>query len=107
MIVSPALAGAAVATIVVLPVYYLSVLSINHHNKKTVTTEFNRRRLTLPLTLAPGEIRTGSLFFPMIRSPRSLTLEGANESGTLNATLPLDFLKALHVPGAPGASVTH
>jgi hypothetical protein len=106
-VVSPAAAGAVAATVLVLPVYYISVLGINHHNKKAVLTEFKRRRLALPLTLAPGEIRTGSLFFPMIRSPRSLTLEGANESGTLNAALPLDFLKTLHVPGGPGVSVAH
>lgn len=105
-LVSPAIAGAAVATVVVLPVYYISVLGINHHNKKAVTTEFNRRRLTLPLTLAPGDIRTGSLFFPMIRSPRSLTLHRASDSGTSNAALPLDFLSALHVPGAPAARAT-
>ena len=73
-IVSPALAGAAVATIVVLPVYYLSVVGINHYNKKAVMTEFRRRRLPLPLTLAPGESRTGSVFYPMVRDPRSLEL---------------------------------
>ena len=50
--ISAGVAGAAVATVVVLPVYYLSVLGINHHNKKAVMTEFKRRRLPLPLMLA-------------------------------------------------------
>jgi hypothetical protein len=71
-----------------------------------VMTEFKRRRLALPLTLAPGETRTGSLFFPMIRSPSSLALHGTSESVTTTAVLSLDFLNALHVPGAPAASAT-
>ena len=105
-VVAPAAAGAAIAAVVVLPVYYVTVLGINHHNKKAVMTEFERRRLPLPLTLAPGETRTGSLFFPMVRSPISLALHAANESVTATAVLPLDFLKALHVPVAPAASAT-
>ena len=101
VLVSAGMVGAAVATIVVLPVYYASVLGINHHNKKAVLTEFKRRRLPLPLTLAPGETRTGSLFYPMVRSPGSLTLNSSNESGSATAVLPLEFLHALHVPAAP------
>jgi hypothetical protein len=100
-LVSPALAGAAVATVVVLPVYYLAVVGINHHNKKAVMTEFKRRRLSLPLTIASGEAQTGSLFFPMVRSPSSLTLKWSNEGGTAAAVLPLEFLHALHVPVTP------
>ena len=99
--VLPAIAGMAVVTVVVLPVYYVSVLGINHHNKKAVMTEFKRRRLPLPLTLAPGESRTGSLFFPMVRSPASLALQWSGEPNGASTVLPLDFLKALHVPAAP------
>jgi hypothetical protein len=104
--VSPALAGAAVATVVVLPVYYLTVVGINHHNKKAVMTEFKRRRLLLPLIMAPGETRTGSLFIPMVRSPGSLTLKWSNEGGSAVAELPLEFLHALHVPAAPPIPAT-
>ena len=100
-LISAGAAGAALATVFVLPVYYLTVLGINHHNKKAVMTEFKRRRLPLPLTLAPGETRTGSLFYPMVRSPASLTLYWSNELGSATAVLPLEFLHALHVPAAP------
>jgi hypothetical protein len=99
--ISAGVAGAAVAAVFVLPVYYVSVLGINHHNKKAVMAEFNRRRLSLPLALAPGETRTGSLFFPMVRSPSSLTLGWSTDTGSAIAALPLDFLQALHVPAAP------
>jgi len=100
-IVSPAFAGAAVATIVVLPVYYLTIVGINHHNKKAVMTEFKRRRLSLPLAIAAGETRTGSLFFPMVRSPSLLTVKWSMEGGSAVAELPLEFLHALHVPAPP------
>jgi hypothetical protein len=99
--VSAGMAGAAVATVVVLPVYYVTVLGINHHNKKAVMAEFKRRRLSLPLTLAPGETRTGSLFYPMVRNPSSLDLFWSSESTSGQTVLPLDFLKGLHVPAAP------
>jgi hypothetical protein len=99
--ISAGAAGAAVAAVFVLPVYYVSVLGINHYNKKAVLKEFNRRRLSLPLTLAAGETRTGSLFFPMVRSPSSLALGWSNDTGSALAVLPLEFLQALHVPAAP------
>jgi hypothetical protein len=105
--VAPAVASVAVVTIVALPVYYLSVVGINHHNKKAVMTEFSRRRLPLPLTLAPGETRTGSLFYPMVRSPGSLSLYISSGSGTTTAVLPLEFLHALHVPGVPTVQASH
>ena len=99
-------ATAATATVVALPVYYLTVLGINHHNKKAVMAEFTRRRLALPSTLAPGETRTASLFFPMVRNPRLLELHWSSESGSTQAALSLDFLKGLHVPPAPADAAT-
>jgi hypothetical protein len=91
-------AAAATATVVALPVYGLAIWGINKHHKATIKAEFNRRRLPLPLTLAPGETRTGSLFFPMVPNPRSLDLNWSNESGSGDSVLPLDFLRGLHVP---------
>lgn len=99
-IMGPASAGASLAagaTIIALPLYYLAVVSINHDNRKTMEREFHRRRLALPLTLAPGETRTGSLFFPMVPSPRSLNLNWSTGPITGESVLPLDFLKGLHL----------
>jgi hypothetical protein len=100
LIIAPAAVAAAAVTVVALPVYYGSVLGINHHNKKAVMTQFKRRQLAMPLTLAPGETRTGSLFYPMVRSPGSLSVDWSSEPGTATAVLPLEFLHALHVPFA-------
>jgi hypothetical protein len=104
--VSAAAVGAALAGVAILPVYYASVWGINHHNKKAVMAEFTRRRLPLPLTLAPGETRTGSLFFPMVRDPHFLNLHWSSDTGTGQATLSLDFLHGLHVPATQTDAAT-
>jgi len=101
MMVGPASAGAATlasATVLALPIYYLAVASVNYDNKKHMTSEFNRRNLVLPLTLAPGEKRSGSFFFPVTASPRQLSLRGAAVGAEpIESTLPLNFLAGLHV----------
>ncbi|HXA36640.1 MAG TPA: hypothetical protein VNW26_09930 [Steroidobacteraceae bacterium] len=96
-------AAAATTTAVALPVYGLTVLGINKHNKAAIKAEFTRRRLPLPLSLEPGETRTGSLFFPMTPNPRSLGLDWSNESGKNDSVLALDFLRGLHVKGTEAA----
>lgn len=90
-------AAAATTTAVALPVYGLTMWGINKHNKAAIKAEFVRRRLPLPLNLAPGETRTGSLFFPMIADPRSLSAAWSTGSDTGDSVLSLDFLRGLHL----------
>ena len=90
-------AAATAAVGVALPIYFLGVWAVNSDNKAGIVAEFNRRRLALPLTLAPGETRIGSLFFPMTPSPRALTLRWSSGPSGDGLTLPLDFLQGLHV----------
>ncbi len=100
-IMSAGAATVAAGTLVALPAYYVTVWAINSHNKAAVVAEFNRRRLVLPLTLAPGEQRTGSLFFPMVPDPRALDLRWTD--GEIR--IPLEPLRGLHVksPAPPPA----
>jgi hypothetical protein len=86
----------AAATLIALPVYYVAVLTINHRNKAAMEKEFTRRRLDLPLTLAPGESRTGSLFFPMVPNPQALKLRWSTGQTGGESILPLEFLHGLH-----------
>ncbi len=104
--VAPAVAGATLAAVFVLPVYYTTVWGINHHKKNLVTAEFKRRRLSLPLTLSPDETRTASVFYPMVRSPGVLGLDWSGESGSGKLTLSLDFLRTLHVSATPADTVS-
>jgi hypothetical protein len=88
--------AAATASIVALPLYYLAVASINHSNKRDMTFEFNRRNLVLPLTLAPGETRSGSFFFPVATSPRHLSLHWSAGGEAAQTVVPLASLAGLH-----------
>jgi hypothetical protein len=93
-------AAAATATAVAMPVYGMTVLGINMHNKKAIKKEFDRRRLHLSLMVGPGETRTGSLFFPMIPNPQALTLHWTGTAGDSETALDLHFLEGLHVTSA-------
>jgi hypothetical protein len=93
---SVAAATAATASVVALPLYYVVVLSVNRSNKAAVLAEFTRRRLALPLTLAPGETRTGSLFFPMVPDPLSLSLQWSSGPAGGEVVLALAPLHGLH-----------
>ena len=95
-----AVAGTAGLALVALPAYYGTVLLVDHHHKANMEKEFGRRRLALPLALAPGETRTGSFFFPMAPSPRTLGLHWTDESGSGEAVLALEFLHGLHLKPA-------
>jgi hypothetical protein len=91
-------AAAATATAVALPIYGATVFGINMHNKAAIKKEFNRRRASLPLTLGPGQTRTGSFFFPMVPNPQALTVRWTS-TGEGETTLELQFLQGLHVTG--------
>jgi len=94
-------AAAAAVTAVALPLYGATVFGINMHNKAAIKKEFNRRRLPLPLTLSPGETRSGSLFFAMVPNPQALTVRWTSSAGDVETTLELHFLQGLHVTGDP------
>ncbi len=96
-LMSAGAAGAATIFLVALPVYYTSVIMINHDRKAAIVAEFKRRRLALPLTLAPGETRTGSLFFPMVPNPRSLSLAWSGGAASGELSIGLESLHGLHM----------
>jgi hypothetical protein len=96
-----AAAGGAATALAIIPVVavvdILVVASMNHYNKEHVQQEFNRRRLVLPLTVAPGAIASGSLFFPMTPGPQRLTLQGQAGDTPLELVLELKPLAGLHL----------
>ena len=110
-VATPALAAAgigagtvvAAATLAALPIYYGAVTFINHSNRNAIEGEFNQRRLVLPMVLLPGEVRVGSLFFPMVPNPRRLSLRWTESGNAGESALPLHILNGIHVKQAPGA----
>jgi hypothetical protein len=79
------------------PVPYDYVRKIDKSKKDSIVAELTRRRLALPLTVEPGEARVGSLFFPMVPNPRSLSLRWSSGASGGELTLPLDSVHGLHV----------
>lgn len=94
---STALAGAATATLVAAPIYVVTVAVINSNNKARVLAEFERRRLPLPLTLAPGASANGSFFFRLSPGPRHLTVRGRSDRNRCDLSVDLTSLSALHL----------
>jgi hypothetical protein len=92
--------GAAVA-LAVIPVFAVvdltAVAIMNHNNKKKVVAEFDRRRLVLPLTIAPGASVAGSFFFPMTPGPQSLAVHGRKGDQPMDLQLELKPLAELHL----------
>lgn len=95
--------GAIVLVQVILVVALVAITAValmNHSNKLKVQEEFDRRRLPLPRTLAPGQVATGSFFFPMTPGPQRLQLKGTSGKNPFELALELKPLAGLHLkPG--------
>ncbi len=94
-----AISGAAVTvTSALLPLYLVGTVYRNVSNRHRIEAEFNRRRLPLPLTLAPGETVAGSVFFRISPGPKKLAFTGRTGDGeTLTLSLGLAPLAGLHL----------
>jgi hypothetical protein len=86
----------AVVGLAAVPVTAIVVYANNQKHRHAIEREFNRRRLTLPLTLLPGKEHAGSLFFPMTVSPQALRLEWVRGSDSTVSLLPLPMLAGMH-----------
>jgi hypothetical protein len=93
--------GAGVAVLSVIPVVAIvditAVAVMNHNNKAKVQAEFDRRRLVLPVAVAPGAAVEGSFFFPMAPAPQRLVLKGAQGAAPVELVLGLQPLAGLHL----------
>lgn len=99
-----ATAGGGAAALAVIPIVAVvditAVAIMNHNNKKKVQEEFDRRRLKLPLTVAPGATAEGSFFFPMTPGPQRLIVKGRSGEAPVELVLELKPLAGLHLKPA-------
>ena len=82
---------------VVPPIYAGNAIAFNVHGRKRIEADFNRRRLVLPLTIAPGQTVDGSLFFPVTPGPQTLAFHCQIADQATDLTLVLTPLANLHV----------
>jgi uncharacterized integral membrane protein len=90
-----ALGKVAIAAGAVGLVDLIVVAVLDSRNESKVEEEFQRRRLRLPLLIAPQESVKGSLFFPVTPEPRRLILNGVSGAQALEVTLDLVPLAGL------------
>lgn len=96
--------GVGAAAMVTLPLYAAGTVAMNYKRKHQVQDEFVRRRLVLPLTLAPGQTVQGSLFFRITPSPRELALHCGVGESVNNVVVLLTPLVGLHLRSASPTS---
>ena len=89
------------AAFVTLPIVAGGTVYMNVHRKHQIEAEFNRRRLVLPLHLAPGQAARGSFFFRITPSPQQLTLDCRTGESSSPAVIDLAPLAGLHVRQDP------
>ncbi len=92
-----ALATAASTVFFVMPVWALGSGVRYLIARSSITDEFNRRRIALPLALKPGETKQGSLFFPVSPGPQRLLVRCQANGVTQLVTLDLTPLAGLHL----------
>lgn len=73
---------------------------LHPRNKAKGQKEFDRRRLKMPLTVAPGQKAERSLSFPMAPGPQRLILNGRAGDAPLEMVLELKPLAGLHLKPA-------
>lgn len=86
------------AGLALVPTFVVERILANREDRADIEAEFELRRLAFPLTLAPGQARAGSLFFPMSPNPRALILRWRRGEADDEARLTLDFLHGMHAP---------
>ncbi len=92
-----ALVSVAGAVFVALPVWALGSGVRILVARGSITDEFNRRRIALPLALKPGATKQGSFFFPISPGPRQLALRCRANGVMQPVTLDLTPLAGLHL----------
>lgn len=91
-----ALGAAGAVAVVALPVVATKIV-VDRKARHVVEAEFTRRRLALPLTIAPGATAHGSLFFCVTPSPQQLAFHCTVGDHELDPVIDLSPLAELHV----------
>jgi hypothetical protein len=92
---SPATLGKVAIAAAVGLIDLVVVAVLDSRNQSKVEEEFQRRRLRLPVLIAPQVSAKGSLFFPVTPEPRKLILNAGSSGQALEVTLDLDPLASL------------
>ncbi len=93
--------GAPLVFLAYSPFYLANKLVIDPKNRGLVLTEFNRRRLPLPVSIPPGATVTGSVFFPLTPGPERISAHARSGQEEMRVSLDLSGLEGLHFTYVP------
>jgi hypothetical protein len=96
-----ALIGGAVLGVAAAPVVGGGTLIRNATHRHAIEQEFERRRLRLPCTIAPGERVRGSLFFVITPGPRELQLDYRASDALSHVAVDVTKAGRLHLQPSP------
>jgi hypothetical protein len=91
----------AAGTVIALPVVGISSVLLNVSRKHKIEDEFNRRRIMLPVTIPPGQVTQGSLFFRITPGPQRLSLLFTGVDRGFDVSVDLKPLSDLHIDTKP------
>lgn len=86
--------GVATGAVIAAPILVVGGL-VRANNHRKVNDEIVRRQTSFPITVAPGEERTVSVFFPLTPSPKQVDIELGTDMVTIDTT---GILTGLHLP---------
>jgi len=92
---------ASTATVVALPIIAISSGILNVNRKHKIEDEFNRRCPVLPITIQPGHVTQGSLFFRITPGPQRLLLLFTGVDREFDVSIDLKSLSDLHIDMKP------
>jgi hypothetical protein len=90
-------ATVAAAAILVLPAYAVVSVLGNIVGRQKIESEFNRRRLAIPVIVQAGQVIQGSLFFPITAGPKRLILQCQVGEEAHDVEFDLSPLAGLHL----------
>jgi hypothetical protein len=93
--------GAPLLAVAYSPVWLANKMMIDPKNRELVQATFNRRRLVLPVELAPGTSVTGRVFFPLTPGPERIIARGRSGDEQVGVTVELPGLAGLHFTSVP------
>ena len=92
-----AIGTAAVGGVVALPVFVGTSIYRNVSSRHEIEREFSRRRVSFPVTLVPGQIVQGSVFFPIAPSPQRFVVHHHGSGESTEQIVDLAPLWSLHL----------
>jgi hypothetical protein len=87
-----------VGAAIIAPVYAANTIAFNVRGRKKIEADFQKRRLVLPLTIIPGQVVQGSLYFPVTLGPQRLALRCRAADQVRDLVLPLGSVADLARP---------